>query len=202
MCVSVFLCSRWVVKSGNVRAGSKWCCLAAAGGTSVPQQSKTALSRLRQNRANRPLWDSQEAMPSCAFELCGRVLGTFVAVAGWSKRGRGGVKVVPYALKHMPAHSESAAVIQSCTGSLHLSQGPWMASSGWQWSRETEWDASQQAPLSWTARADARAAQIHAAYQQNVNKRSQAVWEGFWETLRVSEGQLRIDVASAFPFQH
>lgn len=112
------------------------------------------------------------------------------------------MKVVPYALKHMPAHSESAVVIQTCAGSLPLSQGPWMTSSGWHWSRETEWDASQQAPLSRTARADGTAAQVHAASQQSVNKRSQAVWEGFWETLRVSEGQLSIDVASDFPFQH
>lgn len=53
--------------------------------------------------------------------------------------------------------------------------------------------------MSWTARGcNAWPAQVHAAYQKNVNKGSQAVWEGFWEHLRDSEGQLSIDVASIF----
>lgn len=45
-------------------------------------------------------------------------------------------------------------------------------------------------PVSWTAKGcNAWPAQVHAAFQQNVNKESQAVWEGFWsalETERVS----------------
>jgi len=45
-------------------------------------------------------------------------------IVGGSKLGRGDMWVVPCALRQMPAHSESAAVIQTCTGSLHLSQGP------------------------------------------------------------------------------
>lgn len=45
---------------------------------------------------------------------------------------------------------------------------------------------------------DARAAQVRAAYQQNVNKRSQAVWEGF----RESRDLLSVDVASASSSQH
>lgn len=56
--------------------------------------------------------------------------------------------------------------------------------------------------LSWTARTDTRAAPGHATHQQNVKKRSQAVWKGFWEPLGVSECQLTADVASIFPFQH
>lgn len=80
---------------------------------------------------------SQEAVSSCAFELCGCVLSTSTLltrkvpwtvctwlVAGGSVLGWGDMQVVPCALKNMPAHSESAAVIQTCTGSLHLSQGP------------------------------------------------------------------------------
>lgn len=39
------------------------------------------------------------------------------------------VRTGGYALKHMPAHGESATVTQTCTASLHLPQGPWMTSS-------------------------------------------------------------------------
>lgn len=96
--------------------------------------------------------------------------------------------MVTSALKHTSAHRKLPVVILTCTGSLHLFQGPWVASSGQNQSRGADWDAS------WMARA----AQVRAAYQQNVNKRSQAVWEGF----RESRDLLSVDVASASSSQH
>lgn len=86
------------------------------------------------NRDNRSLKDSHQAVSSHAFELCGCVpstsalltwkmpwIGYTGLVAGGSELGRGDMQVVPCALKHISAHSELAAVIQTCTGSLHLS---------------------------------------------------------------------------------
>lgn len=65
MCVSACVCSRWVIKSGNVRSGGRRgeCAVSLLhGGPSVPQQSKMVLLKLRQNRDNRALRDSQQAV--------------------------------------------------------------------------------------------------------------------------------------------
>lgn len=168
LCVSVCVCCRWVIKSGNARSGSGgwvggWvgrAVLMLHSGPSVPQQSKLVLWRPRQNRDNRALRDSQQAASSCALECCGCVPSTSTPLiwkmpwtgrtwlaAGGSALGQGDRQAVPCASKHISAHSEADAAIQTCSGSLHLPERPWMTSSDQHWRRETEWDASQQAPV-------------------------------------------------------
>lgn len=85
-------------------------------GASVPQQSKMVLSRLKESRDNRALQDSQEVMSRHAFELCGCVLGASMADSRRVKVRAGDMQVVPCALKCVPAHSETATVIQTCAG--------------------------------------------------------------------------------------
>lgn len=166
-------------------------------GTSVLQKNKMVLSRLTQNRDNRALRDSQEAMSSHAFELCGCVLSSSMAGSRRVKVRAGGYAAGALCLE---THASTLSQLQSSGLALVASIYP----RGLGWHQVTDIKVEKQSGmlsgrlLSWTARA----AQVYAAYQQSVNKRSQAVWEGFGKPLRVSEGQLSIDVASAFPSQH